>query len=115
MLPNLNYDYYERLKKALITGVTGQSGSYLSEILLDKGYIVHGLTRRISKPNNENLREVLEDQNFHLHLADMSDGSSLRRIINEIKPDEIYNLAGMSYVRASYDCPSVTMDINMQF
>lgn len=98
--------------KALVTGVTGQSGSYLSEILLSKGYIVHGITRRISKPNNENIREIFEHPSFHVHLADMSDGSSLRRIINEIKPDEIYNLAGMSYVRASYDCPSVTMDIN---
>lgn len=98
--------------KALVTGVTGQSGSYLSEILLSKGYIVHGITRRISKPNNENIREIFEHPRFHVHLADMSDGSSLRRIINEIKPDEIYNLAGMSYVRASYDCPSVTMDIN---
>jgi len=98
--------------KALITGVTGQSGSYLSEILLKKGYTVHGITRRISKPNNENIRDIFEDPNFHIHLADMSDGSSIRRIINEVQPDEIYNLAGMSYVRASYDCPSVTMDIN---
>lgn len=100
------------MKKAIITGVTGQSGSYLSEILLDKGYEVHGVTRRISKPNNENLRDIFEHENFHFHLADMSDGSSIRRIINEVQPDEIYNLAGMSYVRASYDCPSVTMDIN---
>lgn len=98
--------------KALITGITGQSGSYLAEILLGKGYQVHGITRRISKPNNENIRDIFEHPDFHIHLADMSDGSSLRRIINEVKPDEIYNLAGMSYVRASYDCPSVTMDIN---
>lgn len=98
--------------KALITGCTGQSGSYLSEILLSKGYQVHGITRRISKPNNENIRGIFEHPDFYIHLADMSDGSSLRRIINEVKPDEIYNLAGMSYVRASYDCPSITMDIN---
>lgn len=100
------------MKTALITGVTGQSGSYLSEILLEKGYDVHGITRRISKPNNENIKDLTHNPKFHVHVADMSDGGSLRRIINEVQPDEIYNLAGMSYVRASYDCPSVTMDIN---
>lgn len=100
------------MKTALITGVSGQSGSYLAEILLHHGYRVIGMVRRISKPNNENLEEPLKSTNFKLVMGDMTDGDSIRRLVEEYMPDEIYNLAGMSYVRASYDTPSTTMDIN---
>lgn len=98
------------MKKALITGITGQSGSYLAELLLEKGYEVHGIVRRISSPNYANLQNCLGKITFHM--GDMTDGNSLSKVIATVLPDEIYNLAGMSYVRASYDCPSTTMDIN---
>lgn len=98
------------MKIALITGITGQTGSYLAEYLLELGYEVHGIVRRISKPNIENIASIQDK--ITLHIADLSDGSSIRRIIHKVKPDEVYNLAGMSYVLASYSCPSVTMDIN---
>ena len=98
------------MKKALITGITGQDGSYLAELLLEKGYEVHGLIRRISQPNVSNLAAVID--RIILHTGDMSDGASLFRIINAVRPDEIYNLAAMSHVRDSYDHPEVTQDIN---
>lgn len=96
--------------KALITGITGQDGSYLAELLLSKGHEVHGLIRRISQPNFSNLAAVLD--RLHLHTGDMTDGPSLYRIIDAVRPDEIYNLAAMSQVRDSYDHPEVTQDIN---
>ncbi len=96
--------------KALITGITGQDGSYLAEILLENGYEVHGVVRRISQPNFHNLEAVLDK--VTLHSGDMTDGASLFRIINQTRPDEIYNLAAMSQVRDSYDNPEVTQDIN---
>jgi len=96
--------------KALITGITGQSGSYLAEILLNKGYEVHGIMRRISHPNIENLTGIIDK--ITLHHADMTDGISLNKVISFIRPDEIYNLAGMSQVRVSYDIPTSTFDIN---
>lgn len=98
------------MKKALITGITGQSGSYLAELLLEKGYEVHGIIRRISTPNYNNVKDCV--MQLKIHMADLSDAGSLRKVINEVKPDEIYNLAGMSQVRHSYDVPSITMDIN---
>lgn len=98
------------MKRALITGITGQDGSYLAELLLSKGYEVHGTIRRISQPNLSNLAEVVDQ--LHLHTADMQDAVSLFRVINEVRPDEIYNLAAMSQVRDSYDHPDVTQDIN---
>lgn len=98
-------------RKALITGITGQTGSYLAEYLLAQGYEVHGVVRRISKPNNQNISGIMDS--ITLHIGDLSDGTSIRRIIAAVRPDEIYNLAGMSYVLASYHCPSVTMDINV--
>lgn len=101
------------MKKALITGITGQSGSYLAELLLEKGYEVHGIVRRISTNHYVNIKHLLEQSKITMHMADMSDGGSLRKVINEIQPDEIYNLAGMSQVRHSYDVPSVTMEINV--
>lgn len=97
-------------KRALITGITGQDGSYLAELLLEKGYEVYGLIRRISQPNFDNLAAVLD--RVSLHTGDMTDGVSLFRIIKEVQPDEIYNLAAMSQVRDSYDHPEVTQDIN---
>ncbi len=96
--------------KALITGINGQDGSYLSELLLAKGYEVHGIHRRSSQPKFQNLVEI-EDK-LHLHYADMVDAISLLNIIKEVQPDEIYNLAGMSQVRVSYDVPSNTMAVN---
>lgn len=97
-------------KKAFITGITGQDGSYLAELLLEKGYEVHGLIRRISQPNTSNLEAVLNK--IKLHTGDMTDGTSLYRIIEEVRPDEIYNFAAMSQVKDSYDMPEVTQDIN---
>jgi GDPmannose 4,6-dehydratase len=98
------------LKRALITGITGQDGSYLAELLLDRGYEVHGTIRRISQPNTSHLSGCLHQ--LKLHTADMQDAVSLFRVINEVRPDEIYNLAAMSQVRDSYDHPDATQDIN---
>jgi len=96
--------------KAFITGISGQDGSYLAELLLFKGYEVHGMIRRISQPNLSNLKNCLSD--ITLHTGDMTDGTSIFRIIEKIKPNEIYNLAAMSQVRDSYDHPETTQDIN---
>jgi GDPmannose 4,6-dehydratase len=98
------------MKRALITGICGQDGSYLAELLLDKGYSVHGTVRRISQPNFSNVAAVADQ--LHFHTADMQDAGSLFRVIQEVQPDEIYNLAAMSQVRDSYDHPDVTQDIN---
>lgn len=95
---------------ALITGINGQDGSYLAELLLSKGYDVHGLIRRTSQPLMENLLHCKE--NITLHPGDMTDAGSIHNAIEKIKPDEIYNLAGMSQVRWSYEVPSMTMDVN---
>lgn len=96
--------------KALITGISGQDGSYLAELLLSKGYEVHGTIRRISQPNLSNLSNVVDK--IKLHTADMTDSLSLMMVIKNVRPDEIYNFAAMSQVRDSYDHPSVTQDIN---
>jgi len=101
------------MKVALITGITGQDGSYLSEFLLNKGYLVHGLKRRSSQFNTERIDHLYQDphvdnRNFILHYGDMTDGSSLIRLINEIQPDEIYNLAAMSHVMVSFEIPEYT-------
>jgi GDPmannose 4,6-dehydratase len=98
------------MKRALITGISGQDGSYLAELLLDKGYQVHGTIRRISQPNLSNLAGCIDQ--VTLHTADMQDGGSLFRVIHDVAPDEIYNLAAMSQVRDSYDHPDATQDIN---
>jgi GDPmannose 4,6-dehydratase len=109
------------MKKAFITGVTGQDGSYLAEFLLEKGYEVHGLIRRSSSYNQERLEDLLtEDEanfllnnsNFHLHYGDVTDALNVTRIIGEIKPDEIYNLAAQSHVRVSFDMPGYTLDVD---
>lgn len=96
--------------KALITGFSGQDGSYLAELLLSKGYEVHGITRRTSQPIVDNIKHILDK--VTLHPADMTDSGSLYNAIEKVMPDEIYNLAGMSQVRWSYDVPSMTMDVN---
>ena len=103
------------MKKALITGVTGQDGAYLSEFLLKKGYQVHGLKRRSSLFNTDRIDHIYqdphtEDQNFFLHYGDMTDSTNLTRIIKEIQPDEIYNLAAMSHVRVSFEIPEYVAD-----
>ncbi len=102
-------------KVALITGITGQDGSYLAELLLAKGYTVHGIIRRASTFNTSRLDHIYVDPHLkpalHLHYGDLSDASSLSRLIERIKPDEIYNLAAQSHVRVSFDCPEYTADI----
>lgn len=97
-------------KTALITGISGQDGSYLAELLLSKGYDVHGMARRVSQPRFDNLAAIID--RITLHTGDMSDGQSLFRIIGDVQPDEIYNLAAMSQVRDSYDHAEITQDIN---
>ncbi|HUD02035.1 MAG TPA: GDP-mannose 4,6-dehydratase [Rhabdochlamydiaceae bacterium] len=96
-------------KKALITGITGQDGSYLAEFLLKKGYEVSGIVRRSS---SNNLVRLTQLPDLMLHQGDMSDSSSLKRIIDEVKPDEIYNLAAMSHVKTSFDMPEYTADVD---
>ncbi|GAA4434550.1 GDP-mannose 4,6-dehydratase [Ravibacter arvi] len=100
-------------KKALITGVTGQDGAYLSELLLSKGYVVHGIKRRTSLFNTDRIDHLyqdphVEDPRFILHYGDLTDSMNLTRIIQEVQPDEIYNLAAMSHVKVSFDEPEYT-------
>lgn len=97
-------------KRALITGINGQDGSYLAELLIDKNYEVHGTTRRTSQPILSNIEHL--KKKIIMHPADMTDAGSLHNAIERCVPDEIYNLAGMSQVRWSYDVPSMTMDVN---
>ena len=99
-------------KIALITGITGQDGSYLAELLLDKGYEVHGLRRRVSLFNTQRIDHILENKkfsnSFFLHYGDMTDTSSIINVIKETKPHEIYNLAAQSHVHVSFDEPEFT-------
>ena len=97
-------------KIALITGISGQTGSFLGEYLLELGYKVHGMMRRTSNPLEDNISHFKEQ--IFIHHGDMMDGSSIYNVIEKIKPDEIYNLAGMSQVRWSYDVPTMTFDVN---
>ena len=104
-------------KIALITGVTGQDGAYLSDFLLKKGYEVHGLKRRTSLFNTDRIDHLFQDphtknQNFFLHFSDMTDSLNLSRIIGEIKPDEIYNLAAMSHVHVSFELPEYVGNVD---
>jgi GDPmannose 4,6-dehydratase len=104
-------------KTALITGITGQDGSYLAEFLLSKGYEVHGIKRRASSFNTDRINEIYEDVGrwqgkFHLHYGDLTDGASLINIINSCEPDEIYNLAAQSHVAVSFQNPIYTSDVN---
>lgn len=99
-------------KVALITGITGQDGSYLAEFLLEKGYEVHGLIRRASVSNTERIDHLLSKKQILLHEGDLSDSSSVIRIIKETQPDEIYNLAAQSHVQISFDAPEYTGDVD---
>ena len=97
-------------KKALITGVTGQDGAYLSEFLLDKGYEVHGIKRRSSLINTDRIDHIYQDPHeknlrFVLHYGDLTDSTNIIRIIQQVQPDEIYNLGAMSHVQVSFDEP----------
>jgi GDPmannose 4,6-dehydratase len=100
------------MKKAIITGVTGQDGSYLAEFLLEKGYEVHGILRRSSSFNTWRIDHLYKDRHeangFHLHYGDLTDGTSIIRLIKEIEPDEIYNLAAQSHVKVSFETPEYT-------
>jgi GDPmannose 4,6-dehydratase len=100
------------LKKALITGITGQDGSYLAEFLLEKGYEVHGVTRRASISNTLRIDHLILENAIRLHDGDLSDSSSLIRIINLVQPDEIYNLAAQSHVQVSFDVPEYSGDVD---
>lgn len=104
------------MKKALITGITGQDGSYLAEWLLEKGYEVHGLVRRSSQPNLDRISHLynhpLHRERFHLHKGDLSDSVSLKRAVESISPHEVYNLAAMSHVKVSFDMPEYTADVD---
>jgi GDPmannose 4,6-dehydratase len=100
-------------KIALITGVTGQDGAYLAEYLIKKGYVVHGIKRRASMFNTERIDHIYQDphvdnRNLILHYGDMTDSMNLTRIIQEVQPDEIYNLAAMSHVKVSFETPEYT-------
>ena len=98
-------------KKALITGITGQDGSFLSEFLLDKGYEVHGIIRRSSVDQRERIQHLEGKSDFHLHYGDMSDSLSIIKILTKVLPDEIYNLAAQSHVQVSFDVPEYTADV----
>lgn len=104
-------------KVALITGVTGQDGSYLAEFLLEKGYVVHGIKRRASSLNTERIDHIYQDihennKNFFLHYGDLTDSSNLTRIIQVVQPDEVYNLGAQSHVAVSFECPEYTADVD---
>ena len=105
------------IKKALITGITGQDGSYLAEFLLEKGYEVHGIKRRASSFNTQRIDHIFQDphnsnNNFFLHYGDLTDSSNLTRILKEVRPDEVYNLGAQSHVAVSFDSPEYTADVD---
>src|ERR1700760_16869 len=104
------------MKKALITGITGQDGAYLAEFLLKKGYTVHGVKRRSSLFNTDRIDHLYQDpheskRNFVLHYGDLSDSTNLIRIVQQTQPDEIYNLGAMSHVMVSFDTPEYTANV----
>ena len=108
------------MKRALITGITGQDGSYLTELLLSKGYEVHGVVRRSSSFNTERIDHLYRDPHergvrLFLHYGDLNDASSLQSILGEVKPDEVYNLGAQSHVRVSFDIPEYTGEITALF
>jgi GDPmannose 4,6-dehydratase len=100
---------------ALVTGITGQDGAYLSELLLEKGYTVHGMIRRASVPNTQRIDHLLNDEalrdRFQIHYGDLADANSLRHLIDKVEPGEVYNLAAQSHVRVSFDQPEYTVDV----
>ncbi|MCR4647541.1 MAG: GDP-mannose 4,6-dehydratase [Lachnospiraceae bacterium] len=100
------------MKTALITGITGQDGSYLAELLIEKGYEVHGITRRASIANTARIQHLIDANSVKLHDGDLSDSTSLIKVIGEVKPDEIYNLAAQSHVQVSFDVPEYSGDVD---
>jgi GDPmannose 4,6-dehydratase len=114
-MPNINLNNSQKV--ALITGITGQDGSYLAELLLEKGYLVHGVKRRASSFNTQRIDHIYQDQhghevNFKLHYGDLSDSTNIIRIIQEVQPDEIYNLGAMSHVMVSFDSPEYVANVD---
>ena len=104
------------MKKALVTGATGQDGSYLTELLLEKGYEVHGIVRRASVFNTERIDHLIENEKIFnkkmfMHYGDMTDSSNLNRLLRKIEPDEIYHLAAQSHVKVSFEVPEYTADV----
>lgn len=108
----MNFDKNNFKRKALITGVTGQDGSYLAEFLLEKGYVVHGLERRSSIDRHERIKHLLNNDNFKIHSGDLTDSLSIMRVISKVRPDEIYNLAAQSHVQVSFEVPEYTADVD---
>ncbi len=109
--------FIKKMKKAIITGITGQDGAYLAELLLKKGYEVHGIKRRTSLFNTDRIDHLyqdphIENANFKLHFGDLSDSTNLIRIIQDVQPDEIYNLGAMSHVKVSFDTPEYTANVD---
>lgn len=105
------------MKKALITGITGQDGSYLAEFLLEKGYEVHGIKRRSSLFNTQRIDHLYQDPHIDgkrliLHYGDLTDSSNLTRILQQVQPDEVYNLAAQSHVAVSFESPEYTADVD---
>lgn len=100
------------MKTALITGITGQDGSFLAELLLEKGYDVHGTIRRSSVDFRERIAHLEGHPNFHLHYADLGDSMSIIQVLNKVRPDEVYNLAAQSHVQVSFDSPEFTADVD---
>ena len=100
------------MKRAFITGITGQDGSYLAELLLEKGYDVHGLVRRASMLNRTRIDHLHDDDRLHLHYGDLTDGVSLVNLVRSIEPDEVYNLGAMSHVKVSFEMPDYTTSTN---
>ena len=100
------------MKTALITGITGQDGSFLAEFLLGKGYDVHGIIRRSSVDFRERIAHLEGHEHFHLHYADMGDSMSIVRVLGKIRPDEVYNLAAQSHVQVSFDSPEYTANVD---
>ena len=100
------------MKTALITGITGQDGSYLAELLLSKGYDVHGVIRRSSVDYRERIAHIEGHANFHLHYADLGDSMSILQVVSKVRPDEFYNLAAQSHVQVSFDSPEFTADVD---
>ncbi|MGD2169754.1 MAG: GDP-mannose 4,6-dehydratase [Chlamydiota bacterium] len=100
------------MKSALVTGITGQDGSYLAELLLEKGYAVHGLIRRTSSPNFERIQHIKSHPNLFLHEGDLTDSTSIKKVMEAARPDEIYNLAAMSHVKTSFKMPEYSGDVN---
>ena len=103
-------------RTALITGITGQDGSYLAELLLGKGYQVHGIIRRSSSFNTDRINHLYQDPHvngvsLHLHYGDLTDGSTITRLVYELQPDEVYHLGAQSHVRVSFDTPEYTGDV----